>query len=67
VQTVNEPTSLSYALTYAGTLGVAGLMFLGQLVAFIALLVLAGTVRLFTLAGLSIARLSSAPRDPTRQ
>lgn len=39
---MNDPSSLSFALTYAGTLGVAGLMLLGQLVAFTALLVLAG-------------------------
>lgn len=64
---MNEPTGLSFALTYVGTLGVAALMFLSQLVAFVALLVLAGTVCLFTLAGRTIARLSSGPRDLTRQ
>jgi hypothetical protein len=41
---VNEPSTLSFALTYAGTLGVAVLLFLGQLISFTALLVLAGTM-----------------------
>jgi hypothetical protein len=41
---VSEPSTLSFALTYAGTLGVAALIFLSQLIAFTALLVLAGTV-----------------------
>jgi ABC-type proline/glycine betaine transport system permease subunit len=38
---VNEPSTLGYALTYAVTLAVAALIFLGQLVAFAAALVLA--------------------------
>jgi hypothetical protein len=40
---VNNST-LDFALTYAGTLGVAMLMFLGQVMAFTALLVLTGTL-----------------------
>ncbi|MDR6505718.1 hypothetical protein [Arthrobacter oryzae] len=64
---MNETTNLSSALTYAGTLGVAALMFLSQLLAFTALLVLAGTVSLFTIAARTVGRLSSGPRDATRQ
>jgi hypothetical protein len=43
---VNDPPTLSFALTYAGTLGVAALMLLCQLIAFTALLVLAGALSL---------------------
>jgi hypothetical protein len=64
---MNDPSSLSFALTYVGTLGVAALMFLSQLVAFTALLVLAGTVSLFFHVGRTIGRLSAGPRDATRQ
>lgn len=67
MQAVNDPSSLSFALTYAGTLGVAALMLLSQLVAFTALLVLAGAVSLCTRASLTIGRLFSWPRDATRQ
>jgi hypothetical protein len=41
---VNDPSTLSFALTYAGTLGVAVLLFFGQVMAFTALLVLAGAI-----------------------
>jgi hypothetical protein len=41
---VNDPSTLSYALTFAVTLAVAALIFLGQLIAFAAALVLAGTL-----------------------
>lgn len=43
---MNEPSTLTFTLTYAATLGVAALMFLGQVIAFTALLALAGTVGL---------------------
>lgn len=43
---MNDPSTLSFALTYAGTLGVAVLMFFGQLMAFTVLLVLAGIITL---------------------
>ena len=43
---MNEPSILTFTLTYAATLGVAALMFLGQVIAFTAILALAGTVGL---------------------
>lgn len=43
---MNEPSTLTFTLTYAATLGVAALMFLGQMIAFSAVLALAGTVGL---------------------
>jgi hypothetical protein len=65
--TVNDPSSLSFALTYVGTLGVAALMLFSQLIALTALLVLAGAVSLFTLVGLTIVRLSRGSRFVKRQ
>ena len=44
-----DAETLTFALTYTGTLVVAALMFLGQLAAFTVLLALAGIVRLLTL------------------
>lgn len=44
-----DVATLSFTLTYAGTLAVAALMFIGQLAAFTVLLTLAGIVRLLTL------------------
>ncbi|MBT2597965.1 hypothetical protein [Arthrobacter sp. ISL-72] len=43
---MSESSALGFALTYAATLGVGVLMFFGQVIAFTALLVLAGTVSL---------------------
>jgi hypothetical protein len=43
---VNDLSTLSLSLTYAGTLGVALLIFLGQSLVFAALLVLAGSLSL---------------------
>lgn len=45
---MNEPSTLTFTLTYAATLGVAAVMFLGQIIAFIAVLALAGAVSLLT-------------------
>ncbi|MDQ0867846.1 hypothetical protein QFZ70_000319 [Arthrobacter sp. V1I9] len=44
-----EATTLSFALTYTGTLAMAALMFLAQLAAITILLALAGVARLLTL------------------
>jgi hypothetical protein len=44
-----DATTLSFALTYTGTLAMAALMFLAQLAAFTILLALAGVARLLTL------------------
>ena len=41
-----ESSTLTFTLTYAATLGVAAAMFLGQIIAFTAMLVLAGIVGL---------------------
>ncbi|MFJ6302152.1 hypothetical protein [Pseudarthrobacter oxydans] len=46
---MTDPATLSFALTYTGTLAVAALMFIGQLAAFAILLALAGIVRLLAL------------------
>lgn len=43
---MSDASMLAFGLTYTGTLVVALLMFLGQVTAFAALLVLAGTLRL---------------------
>lgn len=43
---MNDPSTLSFALTYVGTLGVAVLIFFGQIMAFTILLVLAGIITL---------------------
>jgi hypothetical protein len=52
---VNNST-LDFALAYAGTLGVAMLMFLGQVMAFTALLVLAGTLSALAWTARAITR-----------
>jgi len=44
-----DAATLSFALTYTGTLAVAALMFLAQLAAFTILLALAGVARFLTL------------------
>lgn len=46
---LTDAATLSFALTYAGTLAVAALILIGQLAAFTALLALAGIVRLLVL------------------
>ncbi len=46
-----DAATLSFALTYIGTLAVAALMFLGQVVVFAILLALAGVFKLLTLPG----------------
>jgi hypothetical protein len=46
---MSDTETLTFAITYAGTLAVAALMFFGQLAAFTILLALAGIVRLLTL------------------
>jgi hypothetical protein len=53
---VNDPSTLSFALTYAGTFGVAALMFVGQTIAFTALLVIAGTLRFLAWAARVVTR-----------
>ncbi|UKA69074.1 hypothetical protein LFT44_21370 (plasmid) [Arthrobacter sp. FW306-05-C] len=51
-----DPATLSFALTYAGTLAVAALMFIGQLAAFTILLTLAGIVWILTLPVCTLIR-----------
>ena len=53
---MNEPSTPSFALTDAGTLGVAALEFLSQLIAFTGLLVLAETMTFLTRTARVIAR-----------
>jgi hypothetical protein len=53
---MNEPSTLTFTLTYAATLGVAAVMFLGQIIAFIAVLALAGAVSLLTHGARKIRR-----------
>lgn len=53
---MNEPTILTFTLTYAATLGVAALMFLGQVIAFTALLALAGAAGLLAYGVRAITR-----------
>ncbi|WP_146069198.1 hypothetical protein [Arthrobacter sp. ZGTC412] len=48
--------TLSFALTYSGTLAVAALMFIGQLASFTILLALAGIVRLLALPFYALIR-----------
>lgn len=40
---MNDPSTVAFTLTYAATLGVTAVMFLGQILAFAGLLALAGT------------------------
>lgn len=51
-----DAATLSFALTYTGTLAVAAFMFFGQLAAFTILLALAGVVRLLTLPVYALIR-----------
>ncbi|MET3721592.1 MULTISPECIES: hypothetical protein [unclassified Arthrobacter] len=46
---MSDAATISFVLTYVGTLAVAALMFIGQLTALAVLLVMAGTTRLITL------------------
>ncbi|WP_156372469.1 hypothetical protein [Arthrobacter sp. Leaf337] len=48
---MNDLSTLSFSLTYAGTLGVALLIFLGQAVVFATLLLLAGSLCLLAWTG----------------
>lgn len=48
---MNDLSTLSFSLTYAGTLGVALLIFLGQAVVFATLLLLAGSLSLLAWTG----------------
>lgn len=45
---MNEPSTLTFTLTYAATLGVAAIMFLGQVIAYTAMLAVAGVAALLT-------------------
>ncbi|WP_427136657.1 hypothetical protein [Pseudarthrobacter sp. S9] len=58
-----DATTLVFSLTYVGTLAVALLMFLGQLIAFTALLALAATGRLLTYAVRALLRRLRYPAD----
>lgn len=53
---MNEPSTLTFSLTYAATIGVAALMFLGHIIAFTAILALAGTAGLLTYGARIITR-----------
>ena len=48
---MNDLSALSLSLTYAGTLGVAMLIFVGQAVVFATLLILAGSLSLLAWTG----------------
>ena len=58
---MNESSILTFTLTYAATLVVAALMFLGQVIAFTAMLALAGTAGLLTYAARVITRRRPGP------
>lgn len=51
-----DAETFTFALTYAGTLPVAALMFFGQLAAFSIVLALAGIVRLLSLPVRALTR-----------
>jgi hypothetical protein len=51
-----DAATLSFTLTYTGTLAVAALMIFGQLAAFTILLALAGVVRLLALPVYAVIR-----------
>ncbi|MFF1252657.1 hypothetical protein ACFVYC_09195 [Pseudarthrobacter sp. NPDC058329] len=51
-----DAATLSFALTYMGTLAVAALLFFGQLAALTILLALAGVIRLLTLPFYALIR-----------
>lgn len=51
-----DPSTLAFGLTYAGTLAVALLMFLGQLAAFTALLAIIGTAKLLDISVRALIR-----------
>ena len=59
---MNDPSTLSYTLTYAATLTVALLLFLSQVIAVTALLALAGTTTLLSSAVRAIPRLPGLRR-----
>lgn len=59
---MHDTSTLAFHLAYAGTLGMAFLMFLGQLIAFTALLALAAAGRLlFCAVRAFIGRLLNSP------
>jgi hypothetical protein len=62
---MNDPSTLSYTLTYAATLAVALLLFLSQAIAVTALLALAGTATLLNSAVRAIPRLPGRRRART--
>jgi len=53
---MNEPSTLNFTLTYAATLGVAALIFLAQVIALTATLVLVGAAGLITYGARRIRR-----------
>ena len=61
---LSDLAPLSFTLTYAGTLAVALLMFIGQLTAFGVVLVLVGSARLVAYALRTAARTFSKPDLP---
>lgn len=66
---MTDAATLSFALTYTGTLAIAALMLIGQLAAFTILLMLAGIVRLLTLPLDALTRRKEQPEktpDPRR-
>ncbi|MBE4718985.1 hypothetical protein [Pseudarthrobacter sp. AB1] len=61
---LSDTATLSFTLTYAGTLAVALLMFIGQLTAFGILLALVGTARLVAYPLKTAARSFTKPDHP---
>lgn len=59
-----DPSTLAFGLTYAGTLAVALLMFIGQLTAFGILLALVGAARLVAYPLKAAARSFTKPDHP---
>lgn len=53
---MNELSTLTFVLAYAATLGVAAVMFLAQIIAFTAVLSLAGVAGLLTYTGRRLRR-----------
>ncbi|MET4097496.1 hypothetical protein [Arthrobacter sp. UYCu712] len=62
---MRDPLTLSFTLTYAATLGVGLLMFLGQVLTVTALLVIAGTTSALAWAVRRLSRLIT--RTPARR
>lgn len=61
---MSDPSTLTFALTYTGTLAVALLLFLGQFAALVALLALATTFRLLVYAVRAMTGLRAASLAP---